>query len=175
MEAHLLAQLHDPNTKEKAFRDLIKAYQEKLYYHVRRFVYNHEDANDVLQNTFIKIWNGIDNFRGESSLYTWVYRIATNESLTFINKVKKMNLVDIEQTNVHYRGAADSQTPDQLLQKLDQALAQLPDRQRQVFIMRYYDELTYDQMSEILETTAGSLKASYHHAAKKIEEFILSH
>ena len=175
MEAPLLSQLHDPATKEKAFRDLMKAYQEKLYYHIRRFVYNHEDANDVLQNTFIKIWYGIDNFRGESSLYTWVYRIATNESITFLNKVKKMNLVNIEQTAVPNRGTSDSENAEQLQQKLDKALAQLPDRQRQVFIMRYYDELSYDQMSEILDTTAGALKASYHHAVKKIEQFILSH
>jgi RNA polymerase sigma factor (sigma-70 family) len=175
MEAQLLAQLHDPATKEKAFRNLMKAYQEKLYYHIRRFVFNHEDANDVLQNTFIKIWNGVDRFRGDSSLYTWVYRIATNESITFINKVRKMNVVDIEQTSAAYRVGTDGESAEQLQEKLDRALAQLPDRQRQVFIMRYYDELTYEQMSEILETSTGSLKASYHHAVKKIEEFILSH
>jgi RNA polymerase sigma-70 factor (ECF subfamily) len=175
MEAPHLSQLHDPATKEKAFRQLIQAYQEKLYYHIRRFVRHHEDANDVLQNTFIKIWNGVDHFRGESALYTWVYRIATNESLSYINKVRRLNVVDIDQSPAAHRSGSDGESAEQLQQKLDQALAQLPDRQRQVFIMRYYDELTYEQISEILETSVGALKASYHHAVKKIEESLLAH
>jgi RNA polymerase sigma-70 factor (ECF subfamily) len=153
----------------------MKAYQEKLYFHIRRFVNCHEDANDVLQNTFIKIWHGVDQFRGDSSLYTWVYRIATNESITYINKIRKMNIVGLEQSSAAQRGAMDNENGDQLQLKLERALAQLPDRQRQVFILRYYDELPYDQMSQILETSAGALKASYHHAVKKIEEYILSH
>lgn len=175
MEAPHLSQLHDPATKEKAFRQLIQVFQEKLYYHIRRFVNHHEDANDVLQNTFIKIWNGIDHFRGDSSLYTWVYRIATNESLSYVNKVRRLNIVDIEQSPAAHRSGSDGESAESVQAKLDKALAQLPDRQRQVFILRYYDELPYDQMSEILETSVGALKASYHHAVKKIEASLRGH
>ena len=175
MEAPHLSQLQDPATKEKAFRQLMQAHQEKLYYHIRRFVNCHDDANDVLQNTFIKAWKGIGNFRGDSSLFTWLYRIATNESLSYVNNVRRLNIVDIEKNPVAHRSGSDGESAEQLQRKLDQALSQLPDRQRQVFIMRYYDELPYEQISAILETSVGALKASYHHAVKKIEESLLSH
>lgn len=175
MDAPQLSQLQDPGTRETAFRQFIVVYQEKLYYHIRRFVHHHEDANDVLQNTFIKIWKGLDRFRGECSLYTWAYRIATNESLSYVNKVRRLNVVDIDQSPAAHRSGSDGESAEALQRKLDIALSQLPDRQRQVFIMRYYDELTYEQISEILETSVGALKASYHHAVKKIEESLLSH
>ena len=162
----------EPASKEKAFRNLLSNYQQRLYYHVRRYVVNHEDANDVLQNTFIKIWNGIDNFRAESGLYTWLYKIASNEAITYINKAKKHTTVDIDQTTSYYRGGTDNTEPDEITLKLQKAISELPDKQKQVFIMRYYDELPYEQISQIVDTSVGALKASYHHAVKKIEEML---
>lgn len=171
-DEEILQQFKDPALKEKAFRLLLKSYQERLYYHVRRYVRNHEDANDILQNTFIKVWNGMDNFRGESGLYTWLYKIAGNEAITYINKVKKHPTVDIDQTSAHYRGGTDNMEADELTLKLQKAIERLPDKQKQVFIMRYYDELPYEQISRIVDTSVGALKASYHHAVKKIEEML---
>ena len=173
-DEEILQQFKDPASKEKAFRNLLANYQERLYYHVRRYVVNHDDANDVLQNTCIKIWNAIDNFRGESGLYTWLYRIASNEAITYINKIKKHPTVDIDTSTAKYRGASDSLEADELTAKLQRAIDTLPDKQKQVFIMRYYDEMSYEQISEIVETSVGGLKASYHHAVKKIEEFVLN-
>ena len=171
-DEEILLQFKEPASKEKAFRNLLNAYQERLYYHVRRYVHNHEDANDILQNTCIKVWNAIDNFRGESGLFTWLYRIAGNEAITFLNKNKKRNEVDIEQTTANYRSAADTIDGDEMTLKLEHAIAKLPDKQKQVFIMRYYDELPYEKIAEISETSVGALKASYHHAVKKIEELL---
>jgi RNA polymerase sigma factor (sigma-70 family) len=173
-DEEILLQFKEPASKEKAFRNLLNTYQERLYYHVRRYVHNHEDANDILQNTCIKVWNAIDNFRGESGLYTWLYRIAGNEAITFLNKNKKRNEVDIEQTTANYRSAADTIDGDEMTLKLKHAIATLPDKQKQVFIMRYYDELPYEKMAEISETSVGALKASYHHAVKKIEELLIA-
>lgn len=171
-DEEILAQFKQPESKEKAFRNLLSNYQERLYYHVRRYVHHHEDANDVLQNTFIKIWNAIDNFRGDSALYTWLYRIASNEAITYINKVKRHPTVDIEQTSAQYRGGTDGLDADEMTVKLQRAIDSLPDKQKQVFIMRYYDEMPYEQISGIVETSVGALKASYHHAVKKIEEML---
>ncbi len=171
-DEEILLQFKEPASKEKAFRNLLNVYQERLYYHVRRYVHNHEDTNDILQNTCIKVWNAIDNFRGESGLYTWLYRIAGNEAITFLNKNKKRNEVDIEQTTANYRSAADTIDGDEMTLKLERAIATLPDKQKQVFIMRYYDEMPYEKMAEISETSVGALKASYHHAVKKIEEIL---
>jgi len=173
-DEEILLQFKEPASKEKAFRNLLNTYQERLYYHVRRYVHNHEDANDILQNTCIKVWNAIDNFRGESGLYTWLYRIAGNEAITFLNKNKKRNEVDIEQTTANYRSAADTIDGDEMTLKLERAIATLPDKQKQVFIMRYYDEMPYEKMAEISETSVGALKASYHHAVKKIEEILIA-
>ena len=173
-DEEILLQFKEPASKEKAFRNLLNTYQERLYYHVRRYVHNHEDANDILQNTCIKVWNAIDNFRGESGLFTWLYRIAGNEAITFLNKNKKRNEVDIEQTTANYRSAADTIDGDEMTLKLERAIATLPDKQKQVFIMRYYDELPYEKMAEISETSVGALKASYHHAVKKIEELLIA-
>jgi len=171
-DEEILLQFKDPASKEKAFRNLLHNYQERLYYHVRRYVHNHEDANDILQNTCIKVWNAIDNFRGDCALYTWLYRIAGNEAITFLNKNKKRNEVDIEQTSAQYRGASDGISADEMTLKLERAIDSLPDKQKQVFIMRYYDEMPYEKMAEISETSVGALKASYHHAVKKIEEIL---
>ena len=173
-DEEILLQFKEPASKEKAFRNLLNTYQERLYYHVRRYVHNHEDANDILQNTCIKVWNAIDNFRGESGLYTWLYRVAGNEAITFLNKNKKRNEVDIEQTTANYRSAADTIDGDEMTLKLKHAIAKLPDKQKQVFIMRYYDELPYEKIAEISETSVGALKASYHHAVKKIEELLIA-
>ncbi|HMV14631.1 MAG TPA: RNA polymerase sigma factor [Chitinophagales bacterium] len=171
-DEEILALFKQSDTKEKAFRMLLSAYQERLYYHVRRYVHNHEDANDILQNTCIKVWNAIDNFRADCALYSWLYRIAGNEAITFINKQKKRNEIDIEQSSAQYRSASDAIGADAMTQKLQRAIDTLPDKQKQVFIMRYYDEMPYEKMAEISETSVGALKASYHHAVKKIEEIL---
>jgi RNA polymerase sigma factor (sigma-70 family) len=177
-DKELLMQFREPATKEKAFTLIIKKYQQKLYWHIRRMVIEHEDANDVLQNMFIKVWNGLGNFREDSQLYTWLYRIATNESLSFIEQRKKrssVSLSDVE-TGLSNRLKADKHFDANKLEwKLQVAIQQLPEKQRVVFNLRYYDEMPYEKMSEVLETSEGALKASYHHAVKKIEDFMLNH
>ncbi len=174
----LLQEFRIPATKEKAFTAIIKKYQEKLYWHIRRMVIDHEDANDVLQNMFIKVWNGLENFREDSQLYTWLYRIATNESLSFLEQQKKRSSVSIDQEE---NGLANQLQADKhfdgnkLEWKLQMAIQKLPEKQRIVFNLRYFDEMPYEEMSRVLETSEGALKASYHHAVKKIEDFILNH
>ncbi len=176
-DKELLLQFHEPATKEWAYTRIIKKYQEKLYWHVRRMVVEHEDANDVLQNMFIKVWNGLENFREDSQLYTWLYRIATNECLTFIEQKKKRSTVSMDESEA---GLSNSVKADKhfdanrLEWKLQLAIQHLPDKQKAVFNLRYYDEMPYEEMSRVLETSEGALKASYHHAVKKIEDFILN-
>ena len=177
-DSELLVQFRNPHTKEKAFTQIIKKYQERLYWHVRRMVVDHEDANDVLQNVFIRVWNGLENFREDSQLYTWLYRIATNESLTFIEQQKKkaaISLDDAESSLVNKVTADKHFDANKLEWKLQVAIQQLPEKQRVVFSLRYYDEMPYEEMSRVLETSEGALKASYHHAVKKIEDYILNH
>ncbi len=178
-DAELLLEFRNPSTKEKAFTAIIKKYQEKLYWHIRRMVVEHEDANDVLQNVFIRVWNGLENFREDSQLYTWLYRIATNECLTFIEQKKRKSTVSIDgdvETGLSNTIKADKHfDPNKLEWKLQLAMQQLPEKQRIVFNLRYYDEMPYEEMSKVLETSEGALKASYHHAVKKIEDFILNH
>jgi len=174
----LLEQFRDPATKEAGYTRIIKKYQEKLYWHVRRMVVDHEDANDVLQNMFIKVWNGLENFREDSQLYTWLYRIATNESLSFLEQQKKrssVSLSDVESGLSNKLQADKHFDANKLEWKLQVAIQQLPEKQRVVFNLRYYDEMPYEKMSKVLETSEGALKASYHHAVKKIEDFILNH
>ena len=174
-DKELLLQFHTAATKERAFTAIIKKYQEKLYWHVRRLVVDHDDANDVLQNVFIKVWNGLENFREDSQLYTWLYRIATNEGLTFIEQQKKrstVSLSDVESGLSNKVKSDSSFDANKLEWRLQVAIQQLPEKQRVVFNLRYYDEMPYQEMSRILDTSEGALKASYHHAAKKIEEFI---
>jgi RNA polymerase sigma-70 factor (ECF subfamily) len=177
-DAELLLQFRNPSTKEKAFTAIIKKYQEKLYWHIRRMVVEHEDANDVLQNAFIRVWKGLDNFREDSQLYTWMYRIATNECLTFLEQKKRKSTVSLDgdvETGLSNTIKADKHfDPNKLEWKLQLAMQQLPEKQRIVFNLRYYDEMPYEQMSKVLETSEGALKASYHHAVKKIEEYILN-
>jgi RNA polymerase sigma factor (sigma-70 family) len=177
-DSELLLQFRNPATKEQAFTTIIKKYQEKLYWHVRRMVVDHEDANDVLQNVFIRVWNGLENFREDSQLYTWLYRIATNESLTFLEQQKKrsaVSLSDVESGLSNKIKADKFFDPSKLEWKLQLAIQQLPEKQRLVFNLRYYDEMPYEEMSRVLETSEGALKASYHHAVKKIEDYILNH
>ena len=177
-DAELLLEFRNPSTKEKGFTAIIKKYQEKLYWHIRRMVVEHEDTNDVLQNVFIRVWNGLGNFREDSQLYTWLYRIATNECLTFMEQKKRksaVSLSDVEGSLSNSIKADKHFDPNKLEWKLQLAMQQLPEKQRIVFNLRYYDEMPYEEMSKVLETSEGALKASYHHAVKKIEDFILNH
>src|SRR3954467_13454893 len=178
IDAELLVQFKEHATKEAGHTAIIKKYQERLYWHVRRMVVTHDDANDVLQNVFIRVWNGLENFKEESQLYTWLYRIATNESLTFLEQQKKRSSVSLNdvETGLSNKIIADKNFDANRLEwKLQLAIQQLPEKQRAVFNLRYYDEMPYEEMSRVLETSEGALKASYHHAAKKIEEFIKNH
>jgi RNA polymerase sigma factor (sigma-70 family) len=175
-DTELLIQFRDPVTKERAYTAIIKKYQEKLYWHIRRMVVDHDDANDVLQNVFIRVWKGLENFREDSQLYTWLYRVATNECLTFLEQQKKrssLSLNDDEETGLSNKIKADQHFDYQKLEwKLQIAIQQLPEKQRVVFNLRYYDEMPYEEMSKVLETSEGALKASYHHAVKKIEDYL---
>ena len=158
-----------------SFSKLISIYQERLYWHIRNTVKNHDDTDDILQNVYLKVYNNINNFKGDSKLYSWLYRIATNESITFLNKkAKKYNITNEElsqklvqnlEADVYYDGS-------QIQLKLQKAIATLPHKQQQVFNMKYFQELKYKEISEILQTSEGALKASYHIATKKIEEFL---
>jgi len=171
----LIEQLQNTETQQQAFRTLVETYQGRLYWHIRRLVVDHDDADDVLQNAFVKIWRNIGAFRGESSLYTWMFRIATNEAISFINQQKK-------QANA-FNGESADFLRDNLMSddyfdgteielKLQEAIALLPTKQRMVFNMKYFEEKKYNEMSELLNTSVGALKASYHHAVPKIEEFL---
>jgi RNA polymerase sigma factor (sigma-70 family) len=176
-DTELLLQFRDPDTKEKAFTAIIKKYQEKLYWHIRRMVVEHEDANDVLQNVFIRVWNGLENFREDSQLYTWLYRIATNECLSYLEQQKRRSSASLDEmeTGLSNKVIADKYfDPNKLEWKLQLAIQQLPEKQRVVFTLRYYDEMPYEEMSRVLDTSEGALKASYHHAVKKIEDYILN-
>lgn len=164
--------------REKAFTIIVKRYQEKIYWQIRRMVIRHEDADDVMQHVFIKAWNGLDNFREDAKLYTWLYRIAVNETLTYLEQQKKRSAVSIDEVGEQLENRLTSEKgydEKQAMWKLQKAIQQLPEKQRVVFNLRYFEEMSYDQMSEVLETSVGALKASYHHAVKKIEDFILNH
>ena len=177
-EEQLVEQLQSAIHKEKAFRALVKLYKERLYWHIRNIVKSHDDADDVLQNTFIKVYKNIDGFKGESKLFSWLYRIATNESITFINKRAKQLKISSEEltnlainnliTDVYFEG-------DAIQLKLQKAIATLPEKQQLVFNMKYFQDLRYKDMAEILKTSEGALKASYHIAVKKIESYLSEH
>lgn len=170
----LIERLRDPARSHDAFGDLIDLYSEPLYWQIRRMVVDHDDANDVLQNTFMKAWTSLENFRGDAKLSTWLYKIAINESLTHLEKERRRNNVslDDEESSLANMIEADKWFDgDDLQKRFRQAIATLPEKQRLVFNMRYFDDMKYEQMSEILGTSVGALKASYHHAVKKIEQF----
>lgn len=178
-DKELLLQFKNEATREAAFTRIIRKYQEKLYWHIRRMVVEHEDANDVLQNMFIKVWKNLDNFREDSQLYTWLYRIATNESLTYLEQQKKRSASSIggdDENGLENKLKADRDFDGNKLEwKLQLAIQRLPEKQKVVFNLRYFEEMPYEEMSRVLETSEGALKASYHHAVKKIEDFILNH
>ncbi len=170
----LIERLRDPSTCREAFGEVIAKFTEPLYWQIRRMVESHDDANDVLQETFIKAWSSIENFRGDAKLSTWLYKIAINESLTFIAKERKrLNIsIDDEASMLVNAIEADNNIDgDKLAIELRKAIARLPEKQRLVFNMRYYDEMKYEQMAEILGTSIGALKTSYHLAVKKIEQY----
>ena len=172
-EEEIIEQLHDPKRCQAAFGKVIEQYSQGLYWQIRRMVFNHDDANDILQNTFLKAWSNIDNFRGNAKLSTWLYKIAINESITFINKERARNEASIDDDSFLLNNIESDQyfDGDEAQVKLQRAINSLPEKQRLVFNMRYYDEMKYEDMSEILGTSVGALKASYHHALKKIEAF----
>jgi RNA polymerase sigma-70 factor (ECF subfamily) len=174
-EITLVSQLKNNKTKEKAFRVLVTQYKERLYWHIRKIVISHDDTDDVLQNTFIKIFKNIEKFNEQSKLYSWMYRIATNESITFINKRVKERNVDISEYHEQLASTLESDiyfSGDEIQIILQKAIATLPQKQQLVFNMKYFDDLKYNEISEILETSIGALKASYFHAVKKIEKYI---
>jgi RNA polymerase sigma-70 factor, ECF subfamily len=159
----------------KGFGILVERYNQKLYWHIRRLVILHDDADDALQNTFINAWKNINNFRNESSLYTWLYAIATNEALAVINKRKRNITVSIDDLGTWFGNSIEGSTwfdGDEAQRMLQNAILKLPEKQRIVFNMKYFDEMSYEDMSKVLKTSVGALKASYHHAVKKIEEFV---
>ncbi|KJD33241.1 RNA polymerase sigma70 factor [Tamlana sedimentorum] len=176
-EVTLLKQLQSSTSKDDAFKELLNLYKERLYWHIRNIVKSHDDTDDVLQNTFIKVYKNIDKFKGDSKIYSWMYRIATNESLTFLNqKAKRLQITSEEvqelainnlTSDVYFEG-------DAIQLKLQKAIATLPEKQQLVFNMKYFQDLKYSEMSDILETSEGALKASYHLAVKKIEAFLTS-
>lgn len=174
-EETLVAQLKQKDTQAKAFEVLINTYKERLYWHIRRIVMDHDDSDDVLQNTFIKVFRNIDGFKGDSKLFSWMYRIATNESLTFLKQKSRKLGVDSEALQTHMANNLQADVyfeGDAIQYKLQQAIAKLPEKQKLVFNMKYFEELKYDEISEILETSVGGLKASYHLAVKKIESYL---
>ncbi len=176
-EQEFIASLLDPKTQNVAFQKLLSDYKRPLYSHIRNIVLNHDDADDVLQNTFVKVFQHLKNFKGESKLFSWMYRIATNEAITFINKKAKRNGLTSEalQTRIVENLKADDYFDGNEIQiKLQKAIALLPQKQQLVFKMRYYEEIKYEDMSEVLGTSVGALKASYHHAVKKIENYMTS-
>lgn len=174
-DAQIISMFADERTREAAFSHLLKKYQQKIYWHVRRMVIDHDDADDVTQDIFIKIWRNLEKFREDSQLYTWLYRIATNECITFLNKKKQKQNVSLDDESSSYLSEtlADANyfNGDKAQMKLQQALLTLPEKQRLVFNMKYFEDLKYDEISEILGTSVGALKASYHLAVKKVELF----
>lgn len=174
-EPEVLALLQHEDTQKRAFEQIVSQYSEQLYWQIRRMVFSHEDANDLLQNTFIKAWMNIDYFRAEAKLSTWLYRIALNESITFLNKQRSMNTVamDAPEADVIQKLESDPYfSGDEAQVLLQKALLTLPEKQRMVFNLKYFQEMKYEEMSEIFGTTVGALKASYHHAVKKVEKFL---
>lgn len=173
-DSALAARLRNPDTVRAAFDEAIRRYSESLYWQIRRLVQSHDDANDILQNTFMKAWMSIENFRGDAKLSTWLYKIAINESISFLDRERKrnyMSLDDQEAAIVSQIASSPDFDGDELARKLHQAIALLPEKQRIVFNMKYFDDMKYEDMSDILGTTVGALKASYHLATKKIEQF----
>ena len=171
----LLEKIRNPETRNYGFNMLVRSYQQRVYGIVRKMVIDHDDADDLTQETFIKVHRSIDSFRSDSQLYTWIYRIATNECLTFLNKKRRRFFLPLEDVSLHLAAKLDSSsdmTGDDIQKKLQKALLKLPDKQRLVFNMKYFEDLTYEDMAEVTKTSVGALKASYHLAVKKIEDYL---
>lgn len=176
-DRELLEKIRNPDTRNYGFNMLVRAYQQRIYWHVRKMVIDHDDADDLTQEIFIKIHKHIENFREDSQLYTWIYRISTNECLTFLQKKKNKFFLPIHDVAKELSGKIDQGNHingDEIQIKLQKALLTLPDKQRLVFNMKYFDDMTYEAISEITNTSVGALKASFHHAVKKIEDFLTS-
>jgi len=174
-DQEILNNFKNPNTRHKGFSLLVSSYQERIYWHVRRILIDHEDTNDVTQDIFIKVWKNLDKFRENSKLYTWIYRVATNEALNFLKKKKKFLFIPLKDIEENLSQSLESDpyfNGDEIQLKLQQAILKLPEKQRIVFNMKYFGEMTYIDMSEILDTSVGALKASYHIAVKKIKESV---
>ena len=174
-EDEIIALLQNPDQQRNAFARIVDMYGEKLYWQIRKMVLSHDDANDLLQNTFLKAWTNIEYFRGDAKLSTWLYKIAVNECITFLNRQRMMNNISMDDTDIFLLEKLkgdDFFDGDNAEKKLQEAILTLPEKQRLVFNMKYFDEMKYEEMSEILGTSVGALKASYHHAVKKVEEFL---
>lgn len=174
-DKELLRKIRNPETQHYGFNLLVRAYQQRIYWHVRKMVIDHDDADDLTQEVFIKIHRAIGNFREDSQLFTWIYRIATNECLTFLNKKRRRFFLPLEDVGKELSAKIDSSSGmsgDEIQKKLQKALLTLPDKQRLVFNMKYFDDLPYEAIAEITKTSVGALKASYHHAVKKIEDYL---
>lgn len=171
----ILEEVQNPDTLRSGFAKLVESYSERLYWQIRKMVLSHDDANDILHDVFVKAWNNIENFRGDAELSTWLYRIAINESITFINKKRNQMNISLSDDDSFLLNTLDEDTyfdGDEAEKKLQAAILTLPEKQRLVFQMKYFEEMKYDDMSDILGTSVGALKASYHHAVKKIEKFL---
>ena len=174
-DKELLEKLRNEETRNMGFNQLVRKYQERIYWHIRKMVIDHDDADDLVQDVFVKVWNNIEKFREDAQLYTWIYRIATNECLNFLAKKKRRFMIPLGDVSHELSSKLDSGSMidgDEIQLRLQKALLKLPDKQRLVFNMKYFDDMKYDEISEITDTSVGSLKASYHHAVKKIEEIL---
>ena len=177
-EKEIVVLLQDPARQREAFERIVKEYSEQLYWQIRRLVLSHDDANDILQNTFIKAWTNIEYFRGDAKMSTWLYRIALNECLTFLNKQRASQQLSIDEADTEIMNQLESDTyfdGDETQKVFLQAIKQLPEKQQMIFNLKYFKEMKYEEISEILGTSIGALKASYHHAVKKIESFLEKH
>jgi RNA polymerase sigma factor (sigma-70 family) len=176
-DAEILSKFQDEKTRDLAFNLLLKKYQQKIYWHIRRMVIDHDDADDIAQDVFVKVWKNLPGFRADAQLYTWMYRIATNECITFLNKKKAKNNVsldDVDSSLGDTLAASSYFDGDKAQRKLQEAILTLPDKQRLVFNMKYYEDMKYEEISDVVGTSVGALKASFHLAVKKIEAYLLS-
>ena len=176
-DSEILEKFSHEKTRNEAFNLLLNKYQQKIYWHVRRLVIDHDDADDLVQDVFIKVWKNLEKFRSDSQLYTWIYRIASNESITFLNKKKQKNNIPLDDVSTELSETLATSSyfnGDTIQRKLQQAILTLPDKQRLIFNMKYFDDLKYEEISEITGTSVGALKASFHIAVKKIEAFMLN-
>lgn len=176
-DSEILEKFSNKETRNEGFNLLLQKYQQKIYWHIRRLVIDHDDTDDLVQEVFVKVWKNLDKFRSDSKLYTWIYRIATNESITFLNKKKQRNNTPLDEVSEELAEslvASSYFNGDKIQMKLQQALLSLPEKQRLIFNMKYFDDLKYEEISEITGTSVGALKASFHIAVKKVETFMLN-